>query len=81
MPTAKAVFQVLSGTDVVFNEDVDGALLSVFERMETYMTARNSEAEIEEGYSESQFLILIKGRSEKHWLMLSVTEIIQCLDV
>lgn len=49
MPTAKAVFQVLSGTDVVFNEDVDGALLSVFERMETYMTARNSEAEIEEG--------------------------------
>ena len=81
MPTAKAIFQVLSGTDVVFNEDVDGALLSVFERMETYMTARNSEAEIEEGYSESQFLILIKGRSEKHWLMLSVTEIIQCLDV
>lgn len=40
---------MLSGTDVVFNEDVDGALLSVFERMETYMTARNSEAEIEEG--------------------------------
>lgn len=49
MPTARAVFQVLSGTDVVFNEDVNGALLSVFERMETYMTARNSEAEIEEG--------------------------------
>lgn len=49
MPTARAVFQVLSGTDVVFNEDVDGALLSVFEKMETYMTARNSEAEIEEG--------------------------------
>lgn len=49
MPTARAVFQVLSGTDVVFNEDVNGALLSVFERMEPYMTARNSEAEIEEG--------------------------------
>ncbi len=49
MPTARAVFQVLSGTDVFFNEDVNGALLSVFERMETYMTARNSEAEIEEG--------------------------------
>lgn len=49
MPTDRAVFQVLSGTDVVFNEDVDGALLSVFEKMETYMTARNSEAEIEEG--------------------------------
>lgn len=49
MPTARAVFQVLSGTDVVFNEEVNGALLSVFEKMETYMTARNSEAEIEEG--------------------------------
>lgn len=49
IPTARAVFQVLSGTDVVFNEEVNGALLSVFEKMETYMTARNSEAEIEEG--------------------------------
>lgn len=49
MPTARAVFQVLSGTDVVFNEEVNGALLSVFEKLETYMTARNSEAEIEEG--------------------------------
>lgn len=49
MPTARAVFQVLSGTDVVFNEEVNSALLSVFEKMETYMTARNSEAEIEEG--------------------------------
>ncbi|MCI7351824.1 MAG: putative DNA binding domain-containing protein [Ruminococcus sp.] len=49
MPTARSVFQVLSGTDVVFNEEVNGALLSVFEKMETYMTARNSEAEIEEG--------------------------------
>ncbi len=49
MPTSKAVFQVLSGTDVIFNEAVDGALLSVFEKMEMYMTARNSEAEIEEG--------------------------------
>lgn len=49
MPTARAAFQVLSGTDVVFNEDVDGALLSVFEKMETYMTANNFEAEIEEG--------------------------------
>lgn len=49
VPTARAVFQVLSGTDVIFNEDVNGALLSVFEKIETYMTARNSEAEIEEG--------------------------------
>lgn len=49
VPTAKAVFQVLSGTSVVFNEDIDGSLLSTFEKIEVYMTAHNSETEIEEG--------------------------------
>jgi len=49
VPTAEAAFQVMNGTNVVLNESFILPLLAAFEKMETYMNARNSEAEIEEG--------------------------------
>ena len=49
IPTAEAAFQVMNGTNVVLNESFILPLLAAFEKMETYMNARNSEAEIEEG--------------------------------
>ena len=49
VPTAEAAFQVLNGTNVVLNESFLLPLLAAFEKMETYMNARNTEAEIEEG--------------------------------
>lgn len=49
VPTAASSFQVLQGTNVVLNENFEMPMLAVFEKMQTYMEARNSEAEIEEG--------------------------------
>ena len=49
VPTAESAFQVLNGTNVVMNETFLLPLLAAFEKMETYMNARNTEAEIEEG--------------------------------
>lgn len=49
VPTAEAAFQVMNGTNVVLNESFILPLLAAFEKMETYMNARNSESEIEEG--------------------------------
>ena len=49
VPTAEATFQVMNGTNVVLNESFILPLLAAFEKMETYMNARNSESEIEEG--------------------------------
>lgn len=49
VPTAEAAFQVLNGTSVVLNESFLLPLLAAFEKMETYMNARNTEAEVEEG--------------------------------
>lgn len=49
VPTAETAFQVLNGTNVVLNESFLLPLLAAFEKMETYMNARNTEEEIEEG--------------------------------
>jgi len=49
VPTAEAAFQVMNGTNVILNESFLLPLLAAFEKMETYMNARNTEAEIEEG--------------------------------
>lgn len=50
VPTAEASFQVLSGTNVVMNEPVNLPILAAFEKIGTFMDARNSEEEIEEGF-------------------------------
>ena len=49
MPTAESAFQVMSGTDVTMNETYVMPILSVFEKIELNMSARNSEMEIEDG--------------------------------
>ena len=49
VPTAGAVFQVLSGTNVVLNESLDLPILAAFERISAFMDARNPEEEIEDG--------------------------------
>ncbi|MGN0473760.1 MAG: RNA-binding domain-containing protein [Acutalibacteraceae bacterium] len=49
IPTAEASFQVMQGTNVVLNESFTLPLIAAFEKMETFMDARNSEAELEEG--------------------------------
>ena len=49
VPTSSASFQVLKGTNVILNETFEMPMLAAFEKMQTYMDARNSEAEIEEG--------------------------------
>ncbi len=49
MPTAESAFQVMSGTEVIMNETYVMPILSVFEKIELNMSARNSEMEIEDG--------------------------------
>lgn len=63
MPTAKASFQVLEGTQVRVNEQFAKPLLATFEIFENYLKAWNSEREMEYGlfripipeFSESAF--------------------------
>lgn len=49
MPTVKSSFQVLEGTNVRANVEIDGPLLEVVEKFETYFNAWNPEREIEYG--------------------------------
>ncbi|HBI04521.1 MAG TPA: AAA family ATPase [Paenibacillaceae bacterium] len=49
MPTAKACFQVLEGTQVRVNEQLNKPLLAVFELFEEYLKAWNPEREMEYG--------------------------------
>lgn len=49
MPTAKASFQVLEGTQVRINEQYSKPLLAVFELFEEYFKAWNPEREMEYG--------------------------------
>ena len=49
MPTAKASFQVLEGTQVRLNEQFSKPLLATFELFENYMKAWNPEREMEHG--------------------------------
>lgn len=51
VPTATAVFQVLNGTDVLLNDDLNLPILSCFEEMLSRFRARNTEAEINIGMS------------------------------
>lgn len=50
VPTADASFQVMNGTNVIMNESVNLPILAAFEKIGTFMEARNSEEEIEEGF-------------------------------
>ena len=50
VPTAEASFQVMNGTRVVMNESVNLPILAAFEKIATFMDARNSEEEIEMGF-------------------------------
>ncbi len=49
LPTAKAVFQVLEGTQVRMNEQISKPLLATFEMFENYLKAWNPEREMEYG--------------------------------
>ncbi len=49
LPTAKAVFQVLEGTQVRINEQVAKPLLATFEIFENYFKAWNPESEMDYG--------------------------------
>lgn len=49
MPTAKACFQVLEGTQVRINEQLNKPLLAMFELFEEYLKPWNPEREIEYG--------------------------------
>lgn len=49
IPTVEMSFQVLQGTHVLLNDTFVMPLLAAFERIETYMSARNSEVEVECG--------------------------------
>ena len=49
LPSAKASFQALRGSDVVVNEDLNGPLPMVFERFESYLGAWNPGKEISFG--------------------------------
>lgn len=49
IPTHKASFQVLAGTDVKVNDDICLPLLSTIDRINTYMSAWNPEQEMELG--------------------------------
>ena len=49
IPTAKAAFQVLEGTEVCMNEDSNKPLIELFENYETYVKAWNPERETEYG--------------------------------
>lgn len=50
MPTAKASFQVLEGTQVRVNEQFSKPLLATFEMFENYLKAWNPEREMEYGF-------------------------------
>lgn len=49
LPTNGAVFQVMSGTDVIVNDDIALPLLGTFEEMLLRFRARNGEREFAEG--------------------------------
>lgn len=49
LPTCGAVFQVLSGTDVIVNDDISLPLLGTFEEMLLRFRARNGEQEFADG--------------------------------
>ena len=49
IPTHASSFQVLSGTDVKVNDDINLPLLSTIDKINTYMEAWNPEQEIEMG--------------------------------
>lgn len=49
VPTSAAVFQVLEGTDVRINDDINLPLLATIEKLNTYLSAWNPEDEIEMG--------------------------------
>lgn len=49
LPTMNATFQVLEGTEVRINDDLEGPILSVIERINTYLAAWNPEKELEMG--------------------------------
>ena len=49
VPTAEAAFQELQGTDVAVNESFVLPILTAFEKIESYMDARNHTEEMEEG--------------------------------
>ncbi|MCL1941591.1 MAG: ATP-binding protein, partial [Synergistaceae bacterium] len=49
IPTHSVSFQVLEGSSVKMNEDISLPLLAVFEKLSTYMDARNPEHELEIG--------------------------------
>lgn len=49
LPTSGAVFQVMSGTDVIVNDDVALPLLGTFEEMLLRFRARNGEREFTDG--------------------------------
>lgn len=49
IPTAKAIFQVLEGTNIRKNEEHGKSILAMLELFETYFDAWNPEHEIEEG--------------------------------
>ncbi|MBP5452633.1 MAG: hypothetical protein J6Y16_10400 [Treponema sp.] len=49
IPTAKAEFQILTGTTVRVNEEMAESILATVERFETYLEAWNPELEFENG--------------------------------
>ncbi|MCF0116212.1 MAG: Rrf2 family transcriptional regulator, partial [Erysipelotrichaceae bacterium] len=49
IPTMKTSFQVLEGTEVRVNDDLEGSVLASIDRINTYLTVWNPENEIEMG--------------------------------
>ncbi len=49
IPTAEAAFQEMKGTDISVNESFTLPLLAAFEKIQSYMEARNPEKELEDG--------------------------------
>ena len=49
IPTAKAEFQILSGTSVIQNEEFSESIISTIEKFETFFIAWNPETEFENG--------------------------------
>lgn len=85
IPTAEAAFQVLKGTRVLMNESFHMPMLAVFEKMEAYMDARNTEAEIEDGlfrisvpdFSKSAFReALVNAFCHRDYTMLGVVRVL-----
>lgn len=50
LPTSGSVFQVMSGTDVIVNDDINLPLLGTFEEMLLRFRARNGEKEFSDGF-------------------------------